>query len=211
MSGGCFDYKNDYLCDEIFGYDLSPEYNLEKIKKLSRSAARKNPLEDRVISEIVFDIFCLLHSFDWYTSGDTSESTYFEDIEYFKEKWLECDNKTLSKRIADEAIEDCKAELYKALGIQYDSYDDDCDTGFCSCDDCDVGFCSRDDYESGRAECLDEEGEEIYRITPKGVTAVAMIESGIINDAEDPMLDEFYSLFEKYMRKAGYVHDPEDE
>lgn len=199
MSGGHFEYKNDYLCDEMFGYDLSPDYDLEGSKKQSRLAAKRNPLEDRVISEIVFDVFCLLHSFDWYISGDTDESTYFEDIEYFKEKWLECDNQELSRRIVNESLKDCKEELYQALGLCPDEYDnDDC------CDDCD-GCC--DDCDG----CCEDDDEETYRLTPKGVTAIAMIESGIVNTIDDPKIAEFYDLFEKYMRKAGYVHDPEVE
>lgn len=188
MSGGHFDYKNDYLCDEIFGYDLSPEYNLEGAKKLSRTAAKKNPFEDRVISELVFDVFCLMHSYDWFISGDTNESIYCEDVEYFKEKWLDCDNKELSKRIADESLEDCRDEMYKALGINTEKLSSQQNTP--------------DD---------DDDEDTTYLLTVKGIISIAMIESGILDNIDDPRINGFYTLFENYMRKAGYVHDPEDE
>ena len=55
MSGGHFDYNDKRLKNDMFGYEH--EY--------------KNPLEDREISNLVYDVLTLLHVFDYYKSGDT--------------------------------------------------------------------------------------------------------------------------------------------
>lgn len=116
MSGGRFDYSNDYLCDAIFGYAVSPDYGAEGFSQ-SKKAAKINPFEDRIVSEFVFDTFCLIHSFDWYRSGDTDEETYKKDVKYFKDKWFKKHDCELSKRIVDDAVDDLKKELYEVLGI----------------------------------------------------------------------------------------------
>ena len=87
MSGGHFDYSNDRCCKEIFGWSFTPDYGDRGISQ-SEAARKLDPLEDKVISELVWDVFCLLHSFDWYASGDTSEEQYRHDVQRFKKKWL---------------------------------------------------------------------------------------------------------------------------
>lgn len=88
MSGGHFNYVNDSLCDEVTGvypdYDLSGEDHAERAK----ASSTLNKLEDKEISEIVYDIFCILHSYDWYRSGDTGRDDYEKDVKAFKEKWI---------------------------------------------------------------------------------------------------------------------------
>lgn len=115
MSGGHWNYQNDQLCNDIYDYNVSPTYG--EHDEESRKARRLNPMEDRVISELVYDVFCLLHSYDWYASGDTCQLTYLADVQAFKEKWLKLMSKERAKAIVDDEIEALKAELYQALLI----------------------------------------------------------------------------------------------
>ena len=101
MSGGKFYYKDGDLRDEIFGY--TDEFS--------------NVFEDYEISEIIWDIFELIHSFDWYKSGDTSEESYLEAKERFKEKWFDSTDLERTKRTIDKIIESAKAEIYKTYGL----------------------------------------------------------------------------------------------
>ena len=88
MSGGLFDYSNDTLCDEVTG--VYPQYDLkdEKTRALAKAARILNKLYDKDISELTYDLFCLLHSFDWHMCGDTGREDYQKDVKAFKEKWL---------------------------------------------------------------------------------------------------------------------------
>ena len=108
MSGGCFNYSNDATAREIFGYEVNINYGLEKLDADAKKVADDDPLEDREISELVYDVFCLLHSYDWYTECDTSQETYKKDIKYFKKKWFEKTNDERLERLADRAIERIK-------------------------------------------------------------------------------------------------------
>ena len=115
MSGGHFNYQNDRLCEDIYG--LYPNYGNRGFCQ-SGKARRQNPLEDLVISELVYDVFCLLHSFDWYESGDTCEDTYREDVMRFKDKWLTTQPSARVKEIVDDEIIRLREELYTAFNIQ---------------------------------------------------------------------------------------------
>ena len=117
MSGGHFNYQNDRLCEEIYQYMVLPNYG-ERGFSQSATARRINPLEDLVISELVFDVFCLLHSFDWYESGDTCEETYREDVARFKDKWLKAPLTSRAKEIVDDEIIRLREELYTAFNIE---------------------------------------------------------------------------------------------
>ena len=52
---------------------------------------------------------------------------------------------------------------------------------------------------------MDTKKDEIYKITPKGCAWMAMYEAGI--EASFEQTEEFWSLFKKYMKKAGYLHE----
>lgn len=86
MSGGHFDYVEGRLEDEMFGIGLS--YDLDGNKGYSAEARRQNPLMDEDLSELAYDLLCLIHSFDYYIEDDTSEETYRKDVNFFKQKWL---------------------------------------------------------------------------------------------------------------------------
>lgn len=101
MSGGRFNYTDQSLKHDIFGWSERPS----------------NVFEDREISELVWDVLDLIHSFDWYESGDTGEEDYLQAKEAFKEKWLS-NPEVRVRRIVDEAIQACKEELYKTYGFK---------------------------------------------------------------------------------------------
>lgn len=113
MSGGVWNYANDTLAGDIFGWGLDIDYGLNREEhKISAMQARKaDPLEDKELSELVFDVFCLLHSYDWYTSADTGEDTYRADVKAFKNKWLK---RSGAQRIKDE-IEKTLSEANNSL------------------------------------------------------------------------------------------------
>lgn len=100
MSGGHFNYIDSQLKSEIFGWSDKP----------------RNVFEDKEISELVWDVLDLIHEYDWYKSDDTCEEDYLETKKIFKDKWLKNDTERC-KRIVDEAIAECKDELYKTYGI----------------------------------------------------------------------------------------------
>lgn len=103
MSGGYFDYRDCTAMSEIFGYGDKPT----------------NVFEDREISELVWDMFNLIHDFDWYKSGDTSKASYLSAKAEFKKKWL--NNRGVRVRhIVDEAIDNVREELYETYGIADD-------------------------------------------------------------------------------------------
>ena len=117
MSGGHFNYLNDTLCYEIYGWGVDPDYGNEGFKQ-SEIARDINPLEDFIVSELVFDVLCLLHSYDWYKSGDTDEETYREDVKHFKEKWLKLIPESTIRGIVDERTTNLRDELYRAFNIE---------------------------------------------------------------------------------------------
>ena len=68
------------------------------------------------MSELVWDVFCVLHSCDWYKSGDTGEDSYREDVERFKEKWLTVIGEDRIKEMVARELETAREELGKAIG-----------------------------------------------------------------------------------------------
>lgn len=90
MSGGRFDYKDDALAAELFpgvpirwGLDSGEWYD-NAVEKVTES----DVMCDKEISELVYDVMCLLHGADLYLSGDLGWATYECDLQYFREKWL---------------------------------------------------------------------------------------------------------------------------
>lgn len=103
MSGGYFNHNYSYenMKWDIFGLEDKPS----------------NAFDDREISELVWDVFELIHDFDWYKSGDTCEETYLEKKKEFKKKWFEAIRKDRIKRIVDETFNETKEELYRTFGL----------------------------------------------------------------------------------------------
>jgi hypothetical protein len=114
MSGGYWNYENDYLASEI--YNLSPNYG-SRGRELSVEARRRNPFDDKQISELIWDVFCLMHCYDWYRSSDICEEGYREDVKWFKDKWFTKTGQELIKREIDLSLAEMKEDLYKTLGV----------------------------------------------------------------------------------------------
>ncbi|MBQ5929015.1 MAG: hypothetical protein IIW96_07595 [Oscillibacter sp.] len=68
------------------------------------------------MSELVFDVFCVLHSYDWYASSDTCVETYRADVQHFKDKWLKSMRGKRAKEIVDDELEEVRKKLYLAFG-----------------------------------------------------------------------------------------------
>ena len=108
MSGGYFEYADRRAKDEIFGY--------------SGDKPKGNVFEDREITELVWDVFNLIHDFDWYQSGDTCKETYLLKKAEFKKKWLAKPPERV-KEIIDLAIAEAKQELYETYGVSEKTID----------------------------------------------------------------------------------------
>lgn len=117
MSGGHFNDTNDRFASELFGWEHFVSYG-EKGFKEAKWAAKSNPLEDKEISEIAWDLLCVINSYAYYASCDTSEEQYRSDVRYFKDKWLKPGRKETLKRLVDKSCDDLREELYKEIGIE---------------------------------------------------------------------------------------------
>ena len=104
MSGGHVGYADQRAKNEIFGY-LGDEQ-------------KENVFEDEEISELVWDVFQLIHDFDWYKSGDTCEEKYLEKKSAFKKKWFKSDRKVRLKGYVDDRLKEVKDELYRLMGVE---------------------------------------------------------------------------------------------
>lgn len=121
MSGGHWNYQNDSLAHELFGWGFSPDYGEEGFSQ-AKDARKSNPLEDKQLSEMLWDMFCVLHSYDWYACSDTGEDTYRKDVEYFKKKWLKASPEELVRREIDANLEEARQAIYQSLGIKDSNY-----------------------------------------------------------------------------------------
>ena len=117
MSGGYLSNTNDRLAGELFGALPYPSYG-EQGADLSATARRVDPLEDKLLSELVWDVLCVLDAYDYYKSGDIGEDGYREDICRFKAKWLKPFKKDQIRKIVDEELEATKRELYMTFGLE---------------------------------------------------------------------------------------------
>lgn len=115
MSGGHF---NGYfgLCGDVTGY--WPGYNLEseENRKNAELAARENKLADRQISEIAYDVFCLINSYDYWVCGDIREEHYRRDVDFFKRKWFQKPGVEDIERYIDRSMKETKDALLTEFG-----------------------------------------------------------------------------------------------
>lgn len=68
-----------------------------------------------------YDVFCLLHSYDWAESGDTDMDAYQKDVEIFKSRWFKKARKDRIKEMIDISTEKLKEDLYQAFGFETES------------------------------------------------------------------------------------------
>lgn len=107
MSGGCWNYRNDTLQSDIFGWGIDT----------TEEAMKVNPLKDKEMSGILFDILQVLHEYDWYMSGDTNEKDYRESVKKFKEKWFTKEPSDRIMYVVDNSLKDLKEELLITFGL----------------------------------------------------------------------------------------------
>lgn len=105
MSRGYWDYRDEQLCSEIFGWVTDKEFV-------------PNVFGDTEISEVIFDVFKLLYAFDSYKCGDWSKNSWNDAKLEFKEKWFARTPEGRAKEIADKALARARKEIYDALGIK---------------------------------------------------------------------------------------------
>lgn len=100
MSGGRWQYQDSCLKNDMFNY-----------------SGTSDPMEDKEVSKLVYDVFNLIHDLDWYKSDDTGEEDYIKAKKKFKEKWLRNKNynKNVLQPIIEEEIELLKEELVKMI------------------------------------------------------------------------------------------------
>lgn len=115
MSGGRFNYKQYDLAEEIFGYRLHVDYGEEGFSQAPQ-AARMNPLHDVEMSEMLWDMICVVHSYDWWASGDNGEERYRADVKHFKEKWLGKTPTQRTNKMIQDAMERAKEDAEIAFG-----------------------------------------------------------------------------------------------
>ena len=113
MSGGHFNYFHDKITQDIFGWNIDADYNLgaEEQKKGAVLARAMNPLNDVELSEMLYDLACVLKAHDWWRSGDCGVECYNNAKRYFKKKWF---GKTQKQRIeaqVNKAVEQFRQDV----------------------------------------------------------------------------------------------------
>ena len=116
MSGGYFCGHANRLAEDLFAFNY-PHYG-QKGFSGAALARQQNPLEDKTISELTWDLLCVLHAFDYYKSGDIGEDAYREDVERFKAKWCKPYSKKRAKEIVDAEVAALRTELYRDFGLE---------------------------------------------------------------------------------------------
>ena len=122
MSGGRFNYKDGDLSNDLFGWKCHAGYGLGENEEYATSlkeARRVNPMQDKELSELIFDVFCLLNSLDYSLSGDTCDEDYRKDVKYFKAKWLNQTQDERVKREIDKSLKEIEEELFKTFGEDF--------------------------------------------------------------------------------------------
>lgn len=117
VSGGHFDGANLRLARELFGWDIDTSYGEKGFGKVMQAGAI-NPLEDRELSKLVWDLLCVIHSYDYYACGDIGEEQYRKDVEYFKEKWLGLGRPATVRRHIEEECSRLREELCREFGTK---------------------------------------------------------------------------------------------
>ncbi len=56
-----------------------------------------------------------------------------------------------------------------------------------------------------------DEDNERYALTPKGLANVAMLQTGLIDNLDDPRFEGFWSIFVASMNEHGYIKPAEGD
>lgn len=108
------DQVTNLTANSIFGWNLSPGRGEDGFRQ-AKDARTLNPLEDKQLSELCWDLLCVLQSYEGYSSGDLCHDDYLTDVQYFKNKWLMTTPDQLVKREIDLSLEEIRKDLYKSL------------------------------------------------------------------------------------------------
>ena len=117
MSGGSFNYLYSTMSNQLFDYAISGHYSDIDNKENIRIARKINPMRDRELSELLYDVTCLLHALEWYESADIGEDSYKEYVNQFKTKWL---NRSDADRVNSykEDLKDYYEELIAEMEVK---------------------------------------------------------------------------------------------
>lgn len=116
MSGGGFNYQQQSLAREMFGWNIDVDYGADGFSQAAR-ARKINPMHDKLMSELCWDLLCVIHSLDYADSGDTDIDDYRGDVEYFKRKWLHASCEEIVEREIENIAAEFKEELATSLSI----------------------------------------------------------------------------------------------
>lgn len=116
MSRGCWDYTNERLMTDIFGYKFNQCcFGDEERAKFAIEAGRMKPLIDSWFSELVYDIFAMLRTIDTVFSGDSGIERFNKDFKEFGKKYRQVPSEAEVKVIIDERIKTHTEELRKEI------------------------------------------------------------------------------------------------
>lgn len=55
-----------------------------------------------------------------------------------------------------------------------------------------------------------QDDNDRYELTPKGLALLAMMQTGLVEDMDDPRIDGFWTIFSVLMDRHGYVEELKD-
>lgn len=96
------------------GYSLDGKEHDRYLKDAIHGNALANP----EITGLVYDLFCLLHSYDWAESGDTDIDAYQKDMAAFKKRCFKKTRTAQIKEMIDICTDNLKEDLYRAFGCK---------------------------------------------------------------------------------------------
>lgn len=124
MSGGSHDYIYSSLASALDipsgGYGIGTEGRYGTYFEDSKFSREKDPMHDSELSEMMYDVDCLLHSLEWYESSDIGEEKYYEDVKAFKEKWFGRDCETSFAAYRQDLINRLEAQIQSLRGAKDD-------------------------------------------------------------------------------------------
>ena len=54
----------------------------------------------------------------------------------------------------------------------------------------------------------DEDDENtVYRLTPKGIACIDLINAGLMESINDPRFNDFWTMFDNDMHRLGYIEE----
>ena len=115
MSRGHWNYRNEELANDIFGWRGSERKDFK--------GNAPDVFEDQEISNLIWDVFDLLYAADSFFCGDWGSNSYEETLNDFKKCWFKSKRTDRLKQIIDDKLESAKKELYKVAGVELNAKD----------------------------------------------------------------------------------------